>query len=254
MSIQKLAVRKCLLLTVAAFGLSSALSAQESKITRSPVGVPVEVTAGQEFYAEAVGSQVPAYRLERPFKSSMGGAMGLPFSFSIDSTILIKARSTNSGWDYFVPVDRKFTASHGLLGSVLSDGDTVGLRIHSSGKQQWFVDNSGRNGYETIWTRNIKKKDPAFSKVMTDAVDTAGADIDRLIYLGVSNGLVKIRHEQIRSNGTTTRDEFAFPINEQGEGVGAVRGAEFHLKAGVLRANITVTKEMTSDIGLPLKP
>lgn len=249
MLIQKLLARKFVWLSIAMLGCSSGAGAQEAKITRSPIGTVVEVTAGQEFYAEQVGQQVPAYKLDRPFKSSMAGAMRLPFSFSIDSQLLVSVKSTQGGWEYFVPSDRKFTASHGLLGSVLADGDTVGLRVHANGKQEWFVDNSGHNGFTTIWTRNVKKKDPAISKTMTDAVDASGSNMDRLVYLGVSNGVVKIRHEQIRPSGATTRDEFTFPVDEHGEGIGAVRGAEFRFKAGALQANIIVTKEMTSGIG-----
>lgn len=249
MFIKKLTARNYLWLSVAMLGWSSSVEAQEAKITRSPIGAEVEVTAGQEFYAEKVGQLVPAYKLERPFKSSMAGAMRLPFSFSIDSVLLISVKNTEGGWEYFVPADRRFTASHGLLGSVLADGDTVGLRVHANGKQEWFVDNSGHNGFMTIWTRGLKKKDPVITKIMTDAINASEANMDRLVYLGVSNGFVKIRHEQIRPNGAMTRDEFTFPVDGNGEGIGAVRGAEFRFKAGALRANIVVTKEMTSGIG-----
>lgn len=178
--------------------------------------------------------------------------MGMPFSFSIDSDLLVLKRSASDGWEYFVPAGQKFSASHGLLGSVIREGDTVGLRIHSSGRQEWFVDNSQHNGYQTIWSRKIKKKDPAFVKIMTSAVNSSGSNIDRLVYLGATNNLAKIRHEQIRPNGSTTRDEFTFPLNQAGEGAGAVRGAEFVMKVGPLRAVITVKTEMTSGIGEPM--
>lgn len=47
----------------------------------------------------------------------------------------------------------------------------------------------------------------------------------------------------------TLRDEYTFPLDADGQGVGAVRGAEFSIEAGPLRARFVVTKPMTSGIG-----
>lgn len=61
-----LAAGKYILLWIAAFASLNPLVAQDTKITRTQIGVPVEVTAGQEFYAETIAQQVPGYKLERP--------------------------------------------------------------------------------------------------------------------------------------------------------------------------------------------
>lgn len=242
-------------LTVASASITSSAVAQTSaptsdlRLTRSPVGTAVEVSAGQEFYAETRAERVPAYELANRFKSSMAGAMGLPFGFSIDETLLVRYRTDSGGTEYFVPATGKFRAYHGLLGSVLAEGDTVGLRVHPDGSMEWFVNNSIKNGMSTIWSRKYKKKDPALTRIMTKTTRPNGGIFERLVYLGFSGSqTVRIRHE-IVGVGEPLRDEFTFPVDANGFGVGAIKGAEFTIHATPLKALITVTKPMTSAIG-----
>jgi len=248
-----IAIRSLLVfLLLAVCSVPALANADELKATRTPVGTPVEVTAGQEFYAETQLEEVPAYKLERPFKSSMAGAMGFPFGFAIESELLIRTKTTNSGWEYFVPADGKFRAYHGILGSVIREGDTVGLRVHSSGRMEWFVDNSNYNGYTTIWSRKLKKKDPQVTRITTTLTEPTGDAVERLIYLGLdANGNARIRHERILKTDIV-RDEFTFPLDENGQGAGAVRGAQFLISANPITATITVTKPMSSGIGAPI--
>ena len=232
----------------------SMLHAQSEDLTarRTPVGTSVEVSPGQEFYAETKLEKVPAYRLSEPFKSSMGGAMGLPFGFAIDETVLVRTRVSTQGWEYFVPENGQFRAFHGLLGSVIAEGDTVGLRVHETGKMEWFVDNSIKNGMTTIWSRKVKKKDPELTRFLTESTELKDARVERLIYLGFADqGMVRIRHEIVMP-GNTVRDEFTFPVDANGLGVGAVKDAEFTIEAGPVKAIITVTNPMQTSIGDPL--
>lgn len=213
------------------------------------VGQTIEATPGQQFYSDFTSQAVRGFRLERPFKSSMAGAMGFPFSFAIDSTLLVPfGKSKDGEWTYYVPADRKFRASHGLLGSVIREGDTVGLRVHSNGRREWFVDNSNYNGMTTIWSRRLKDSDPRLTPAEIDRDEPSGLPIDRLFFLGVSNGQARIRAESIDPNGTV-RDEFTYPVDNTGEAVIQVKGAEFHLKLEGSKARITLRKPMTSDFG-----
>lgn len=226
--------------------------AKPVRTVNPPVGSVVNVTPGQRFYADFVTESVPAYKLERPFKSSMAGAMGLPFSFAIDSDILIYAGKSRDGrWSYFVPEGRKFRASHGLLGSVIRDGDAVGLRVNDDGRREWFVDNSVYNGSTTIWSRRVKDKDPRLSLIQTSRSEPVKDSIlHRLFYLGTVDNKVRVRHEQISPDGTL-RDEYTFPIDADGRALGAVRGAEFAIIAGPLKAEIVVMRPMTDEFGDP---
>jgi|GEM_PF-5666477 len=217
------------------------------KLSRAPIGTPILVTPGQEFYAQVDADPVPAYRLARTFKSSMPGAMGLPFGFAIDTDVLILVFKSASGWDYFVPPDHKFRAFHALLGSVIRGRDMVGLRVGPAGQMEWFVDNSVYARAPTLWTRPIRPADPAINRIDVGVI-TRGS-MDRLVYLGLSGP----RHAKIRLEKTAGRQvqrtEFTFPLNKDGKGLGAVNGAEFTIEVTPTQALITVVRAMTSALG-----
>lgn len=219
-----------------------------------PLNAPIEATPGQEFYFEVFTRKVRGYQLERPFSSSMAGSMGLPFAFSIDETKLVPIPPRRPGdWTYYEPANKKFSASHGLLGSVLATGDSVGLRINSEGRREWYVDNSNHNrGMNTMWTRRVKHKDPTAAEIELASREPTGSPLQKLIYLGMEEGRVRIRHEQIYPDQATTRDEYTFEIGADGQAVGAVRGAEFVIETGPLKSRITVRKPMTSSYGHPV--
>lgn len=236
-------------------GLAANTLAQDgsaAKWTRVPIGTPVVVTPGQEFYAEADSRPTRGVRIDQPFKSSMPGAMGFPFAFAIDSDVLIHVYTSPSGWDYFVPPDHKFRAWHSLLGSVLRNGDTVGVRLGPAGQVEWFVDNSRYAGRSALWTRPARSGDPG---VKPAEVTLANAGYrERLIYLGMSSTRrVKIRLETT-TPGKVRRDEFAFTVDQDGKGAGAIDGAEFTIEATPTQALITVVKAMASDRGEPVEP
>jgi hypothetical protein len=87
---------------------------------------------------------------------------------------------------------------------------------------------------------------------MTNATQPNGGAVEKLIYLGMdANKNVRIRYERILKSDIL-RDEFTFPLDGKGNGMGAVRGAEFQISAFPLSAKITVTKGMASGIGEPV--
>lgn len=215
-------------------------------VTTPTVGSPVEVTPGQEFYIETIVEAQPAYRLSRPFKSSMAGGMGLPFGFAIDDTLLVyNGKSRDQQWSYYAPRNGGFRAYHGLLGNLISPGDTVGLRVDRQGRREWFVDLSVHYGMPTIWTRGVKPKDPEATLVEGPAPDLTNAEIKRLVYLGIEQGRMRIRYEWSQRGYVPERDEFTFPVDQQGRGQGGVKGAEFSVVAGSVKATIVVTKGIT---------
>ena len=227
--------------------IASASPAQEvpqsRRLVSSTIGTVTAVTPGEAFYIEIGVTPVPALRLSWPFKSSMKGSMGLPFAFAINSTLLVRSGTSRDGhWTYFSPKDKAFTASHGLLGSVIRPGDSVGLRLGASGEREWFVDNSVYTGMNTIWTRRVKDKDPSVTPVI-DGVEPDGEPAERLLFLGTDGDKVRVREETISSMGIE-RDDFLFPMDAQGRGTGAVKGAEFTFVATPQRALFTINQTM----------
>ena len=220
---------------------------REFVVSVPTVGSPVEVTPGEEFYVETIVATQPAYRLARPFESSMAGAMGLPFSFAIDDPLLVyQGKSRDQEWTYYAPKEGGFRASHGLLGNLITPGDSVGLRVDRHGNKQWFVDLSAHYGMPTIWTRRLKPKDPEATLIDGPAADLKNAEYKRLVYLGVEQGRMRIRYEWYQRGFAAERDEFTFPVDSQGRGAGGVKGAEFSVVAGPVKALIVVTKGMTA--------
>ena len=217
-----------------------------------PAGAQIVVTPGQEFYSAADPGPTRAVRIDQPFKSSMPGAMGFRFAFAIDSDVLVHVYTSPSGWDYFVPADHKFRAWHSLLGSVLRDGDCVGVRLGPAGQVEWFVDNSRYARRSALWTRPARSGDPEVKQ--TEVTLANSGHRERLIYLGMSSThRVKIRLETI-TPGKVRRDEFSFTVDQDGKGAGAINGAEFTIEATPTQARITVVKAMTSDRGESVQP
>lgn len=214
-----------------------------------PLNKTIQVSAGQEFYKEyrTVNKSVVTYILSKPIRSSMGGSMGFPFSFAIDDVSMVTNR-TRDGWTYYAPKSGKFRASHGLLGSVLAEGDTVGLRVHRDDRKEWFVDNSRHNGYTTIWSRKVKAKDPEVT-VKEVIARTAVGPVSTLTYLGTTDSRVRIRLEQISPDNSVTRDDFEFPVGTTGAAFGSVLGATFKVTANATGATIEVQTPMTGTSG-----
>jgi len=123
-----------------------------------------EASAGDTIFEEGSYDIIEGFEMSSDIDSTMPGAMGLPFGFAIERTILSPVFQTDTHIYYAAPYE-DVLASHTLLGSVIVVGDTVGIRIDKkSGKRQWYVDNSNYNNrgggtYTTIWSRTIKEKD-----------------------------------------------------------------------------------------------
>jgi len=128
-------------------------------------GVIREADIGEVIYEEGSYDVIKAFEMSDDIESTMPGSMGFPFGFAIRRTILKPDYQTDTYIYYAAPYE-DVLASHTLLGSVIDEGDTVGIRIEKkSGKQQWYVDNSKHNhgsssgSYQTIWHRDKRDDD-----------------------------------------------------------------------------------------------
>ncbi|QOW18620.1 hypothetical protein INQ41_07835 [Lysobacter ciconiae] len=176
----------------------------------SLTGEELQVFPGDKFYVEGDTTDLQTYRISEPFESRMPGALRLPFSFAIDATDLHFSHR-DSKWDYYTPVEGKGRAWHGLLGNVLAKGDTVGLRVHrTNGDREWFVDNSGYNGYQTIWNRRVKGKDVEVTEEGIRSILLENNRLRALEYMGVRDGQLRVRYTEVGPNPRS--EEFTFPI------------------------------------------
>jgi hypothetical protein len=229
-------------------GATFARSQERVEVIPKP-GDVVAVSTGQVFYSEHTVVPVRSIKLSAPFHSSMAGAMGFPFRFEIATdTLVFSGKSKDGNWDYYLPEGGKFSASHGLLGSVIDPGDTVGLRVGPNGEKEWFVDNSIHNGMTTIWSRKYKSRDPSISFVETGTTISDKHPIDLLTYLGAADGKVRIRWEHSDPRFGSSAETFEFPV-ENGEAKVGIRGAAFVVQPGSFDAKITMLRPMESGVG-----
>jgi hypothetical protein len=200
-----------LVLLVALTAPSITLAAEPAT---SRIGEELQVFPGDKFYVEGERIDVPILELADTFESRMPGAMRIRFSFAIDARKLRWVRD-RYGWSYFAAPTGKARAWHGLVGNVLAEGDTVGVRINKKdGTREWFVDNSIHNATTTIWSREVDpEKDVEITVDGTEQVFLKGHRIRGLEYFGIRDQQLRIRYTEI--DDSLQEEEFLFPISEQ---------------------------------------
>lgn len=200
-------------------GIPAAVRAAE--IASTAVGQYMQVFPGDRFYQEGDLTTVPILELAAPFQSKMPGESGFSFKFAIDSTKLqYDGFSPDGRWAYLAAPKDSVRAWHGLIGNVMALGDHAGVRVNvKSGAREWYVNNSIHNGslassHSTVWSRPINaKKDVAVRQIGAEDVLIPGARMRRLQYLGLHDGQMRIRYEEIGPEPRT--EEFRFPVEEQ---------------------------------------
>ena len=209
--------RFILVFALALAGLSPNAVFAADKVS-SLVGEELQVFPGDKFYAEENVVEKPSFVIPVNFESKMNGSMGFNFRFAIDASTLSWTRKVGE-WDYFTAPADKARAWHGLLGTVLAEGDTVGIRVNGQGERQWFVDNTihnqalGTRG-TTIWKRRIDpKKDVSVQDGPLHKVLVKGSKIRGLEYLGLRDGQLRIRYVELTDREST--EEFFFPVTAE---------------------------------------
>lgn len=213
-------------LPIARYALAASIclasfSASAAEQSTTLLGVDLQVFPGDRFYAEGTTEKFPIFQLAAPFEGKMPGAMRFSFRFAIDSTELRFLRRDRN-WDYFSSTPGSFRAWHSMLGDVLAPEDTVGLRVdRSTGEKEWFVDNSKYNGATTIWHRPLALgSDVAVEEIGRQAVLLPGAQVRGLEYLGVRDGQIRIRYQELGTEQRT--EEFLFPVSPEPVTIGAM--------------------------------
>jgi len=214
----------CILLVVL-IALAVSADARAADPATSRIGEELQVFPGDKFYVEGERADVPLLELSEFFESRMPGAMGFRFSFAIDSRQLHWLRNSD-GWSYFAAAKGKARAWHGLVGNLLDEGDSVGVRIRKKdGAREWYVDNSIHNRrlsmergvpgpQMTIWSRKIDpKNDVSVDVVGTEKVFVNDSRIRGLEYFGVRDKQIRVRYTELTD--TRREEEFLFPISEQ---------------------------------------
>ena len=194
-----------------------------------PLGVPLSVRVGDSIYSQGQVAYKQNLRLAEEYQGTMPGAYRVPFSFSVQSTVL-DLRYARGDHDYYCADDGKASASFPGLGSVIAQGDCVGVRVHKeSGEIEWVVDNSNHNRQTTVWsTKYDEQDDPQLIPDTTRFYDAA-LELTEIRFDGFYSDLLHftlVEHKR----GEVEERAFRFDYPPQrGEAIYGIRGQTFEV-------------------------
>lgn len=122
----------------------------------APLNVPLVVGTGDELLVEGAFIKGEKISLREPVDRMIPGSLMIPFPAHMGAGDLELTRF-DGDWKYFCGREDNVAASFPGLGSVIAEGDCVGIRVSTrdASDMEWVVDNSRHNGMTTIWTKSV---------------------------------------------------------------------------------------------------
>lgn len=131
----------------------------EEHVFDTPLGEKQVTATGENIVMEGRFIRGKAIKIPAPIERILPGSMFVPFPMNLGRGKLRMTKIT-AKWEYYCGEPDKVSASFPGLGSVISHGDCVGIRLaKDGGAHQWVVDNSNHNGYQTIWSKGMSDAD-----------------------------------------------------------------------------------------------
>lgn len=194
-----------------------------------PLHEPLTVGVGESIYSRGKVAYKENLRLTEFHEGKMPGAYRVPFSYSIEPTVL-EHRFARGEYDFYCADDDKAFASFPGLGSVIANGDCVGIRQHqTTGKKYWVVDNSIHNRQTTVWfTEYDQDQDPELLPDRTRYFEQ-GLEVTEIRFDGFYSGLLHFTLMEHEASRTREREfKFDYPPR-QGDAVYGIRGQIFEV-------------------------
>lgn len=171
-----------------------------------------KATLGDEMLSEGDYKRVPSQELLTKIESSIPGGAGLPFTFIIEPCLL-KPTWRSSNYTYYEAPAGKFTANHGMLGTVVKGEDKIGIRVHRQNNGvEWYVDNSNWNSVKSrtiIWAREVRKSDGVKFKSREDesmVLPDSTSQFREVTYGGFANGNYTLTFREVNQNREYEKD------------------------------------------------
>lgn len=180
----------------------------------APLGQPLTVNTGDALFVEGRFIEGEAIMVRQPLDLMIPGSMMIPFPVHIEPGRLTMSR-VSGGWKYFCAEEGKAAASFPTLGSVLAQGDCVGIRVSSSnGEKQWVVDNSNYNrGWgKTVWTKRMSHDEAERYQPEWAAAPFQVDSLKRIVFDGYYGGQLHFSWEEYAGNSKDSR-EFVFDFD-----------------------------------------
>jgi hypothetical protein len=198
-----------------------------SKKFNAPVGREIEVNTGEALFVEGSYIEGEAITVSEPVDLMIPGSMMIPFPVHINAGLLELSR-IDSSWKYYCAQNGKAAASFPGLGSVIREGDCVGIRTSLDGTQKrWVVDNSNYNRMETIWDKSLNASDASKYTPKPSQKPFKIKNIRRIIFNGYYGGQLHFTWEEIIDTSKESK-EFTFDFAEKPTPVG-IKGNQFNI-------------------------
>ena len=188
------------------------------KTVSAPLNKELTADTGDDIFVYGTVSTIKALKSSGPIKSTIPGAMGLPFNFSMKESVLRAKYQTDTHIYYAAPYG-DISADHSMYGSVIREGDFVGIRINKeTNVKEWVVDNSNWNYQrgawsKTVWSRKMRKEDNvSFESTTVDQLDDRSTLV-KITYNGYFNDLIHFSFTEFTESGKEEK-EFAFDIDK----------------------------------------
>ena len=191
------------------------------------VGKELVVETGDEMFVE--GDYIPGQSLNIASRVDkiIPGSMMIPFPMSIDAGLIHMNRITRN-WKYFCADPSLSAASFPGLGSVVRQGDCVGVRQSIDGsKMQWVVDNSVYNrGLNTVYTLNLSPDEREEFVPSASNIPFSVKTLTTVRFDGYYGGQLHFSYESI--NGTQIKEQqFIFDYDATSEVLVGIKGKRF---------------------------
>lgn len=194
----------------------------------APLEKKLQAETGDDLFVEGAYIKGEKILLTQDYSLMIPGSMMIPFPVYIGAGELALSRITPN-WKYYCGRPETVTATFPGLGSVIANGDCVGVRISNdnTAKKEWVVDNSIYNRMNTIWSRSIAASDavsiiPKESKIPFDV-----RTLKRITFDGHYGGQLHFTWQEVAPGLQDSRD-FTFDFNGKPTLVG-IKGNVFKI-------------------------
>lgn len=194
----------------------------------APLETQLKVDTGNAVFVQGTYIQGEEINLSKDVSLLVPGAMFIPFPVSIKAGSLPMTRIEGE-WKYYCASMSGATATFPGLGSVVANGDCIGLRQSlTSGEYEWVVDNSIHNRSNTIWTKSFDESYKALvSRRMLDKPYQV-RELTRIVFDGLAGGQYRFTLEELSGN-TKTEKSFVFDRAQTGDTVVGIKGRVFRI-------------------------
>lgn len=179
----------------------------------APIGKPLNTETGEDLFVEGAYIQGEKIVIKQDVDTLIPGSMMIPFPVHIGTGELSLERITPN-WKYFCGEPENVAASFPGLGSVIANGDCVGVRVSTtnSAKKEWVVDNSKHNGMSTIWSKSLSSKQASNIYPVKSKTPFSVKSLKRIAFDGFFSSQLHFTWQEI-SPGINDSREFTFDFD-----------------------------------------